>query len=97
MKKEKPKGNLLQGLFRAHEKKLLQPPASGGGHRETDDLSLTPAETSSLASPVEIRFLLPSPPWFETFQVAFLWEYRASGQSDSRKRKHLADHEMFLT
>lgn len=60
-------------------------PTSGGG----DGLSLIPAETPSLASPVEISFLLPSPPWFETFQVAFLWECMASGQSDSRKKENV--------
>lgn len=51
--------------------------------------SLIPAKTPSLACPVEIRFLLPSPPWFETFQVAFLWECMASGQSDSRERENV--------
>lgn len=29
-------------------------------------------------------FLLPSPPWFETFQAAFLWVCMALGQSDRR-------------
>lgn len=42
---------------------------------------------SNLASCSEIRFLLPSPPCFETFQVAFLGECTASGQSDSRDRE----------
>lgn len=51
--------------------------------------SLIPAEKTNLASPVEIRFLLPSLPWFETFQVAFLWECMALGQSDSRKRENV--------
>lgn len=49
-----------------------------------------PVETASLASPEEIRFLLPSPPWFETFQAAFLWEYMASGQSNNRESFPLA-------
>ena len=64
-------------------------PTSGGGDGDTDGLSLIPAETPILASPVEIRFLLPSPPWFETFQVAFLWECMASGQSDSTERENV--------
>lgn len=36
-------------------------------YRQTDS-----RKTPKLTFPVEIRFLLPSPPWFETFQVAFL-------------------------
>lgn len=42
-----------------------------------------------LALPIEVRFPLPSPPWFEIFQVAFLWECMASGQSDSRGRENV--------
>ena len=46
-----------------------------------------------LAKPpqLEIIFLSPSPPWSETFQVAFLWECMASGQSDSREREKMFD------
>lgn len=59
-----------------------------GGDGETDGLSIAPASNkSNLASCSEIRFLLPSPPCFETFQVAFLGECTASGQSDSRHRE----------
>lgn len=52
------------------------------------NLSFPPSKSPNLASSEEIRRLLPSPPWFETFQAAFLWECMASGQSNSRGREN---------
>lgn len=35
---------------------------------------------------LDIGYFLPSPPCFETFQAAFLWECTASGQSGGKHR-----------
>lgn len=56
--------------------------------RVSVNLSFPSPKSPNLASSEEIRRLLPSPPWFETFQAAFLWECMASGQSNSKGREN---------